>query len=50
MALVHSIDEDSYESIVSDTRTDSSMVSIAFLVSRYGECLIRVYIIKPINK
>ena len=53
MALIHNVDENSYESIVSDTRTDSSIVSIACLVSghAYDECFIEVfwYTVNPQN-
>ena len=39
MALIHNVPEHSYHEVVSDTRTDSSMVSIACLVS---ECAVHV--------
>lgn len=40
MALVDDVDDQSYENVVTDTRTDSSMVSIVCLVSEHGECFI----------
>ena len=36
MALVHNVDENSYENIVNDTRTDSSIVSFICLVSGHA--------------
>ena len=39
MALVDNVGEHSYQSVVTDTRTDSSMVSIGCLVSEHAECI-----------
>ena len=39
MALIRDVPEHSYHKVVSDTRTDSSMVSIACLVS---ECAVHL--------